>query len=450
MSGRSNKNPPLLRELSRLPVLILVSRLLFLYWCPASLYLYWCPASLYLYWCPASLYLYCVPRLPVLILVSRLPVLILVSRLLFLYWCPASLYLYWCPASLYLYWCPASLLYWCPASLYLYWCPASLYLYWCPASLYLYWCPASLYLYWCPPPCTYIGAPPPCTYIGAPPPCTYIGAPPPCTYIGVPPPCTYIVFVFSLQYTPELIAGPGADLDPSEVTIQGCECRGQSCVVGRCPCLLRGENYVNGRVTLSRDTPILECHALCGCAETCANRETQRGLQFRLQVCKVPGKGWGLHTKEAVPSGRFVCEYAGEVLGEEEACLRIKSQDPNANNYIIAVREHLHDGRTLHTYVDPTRIGNIGRFLNHSCRPNLVMLPVRCHSMVPRLALFAARDIQAGEELCYDYSGRSFNAEPQSPDKECAGHGGPGAPEEVPVRHRRLFRVFTLRWVAVR
>ncbi|KAM5148018.1 histone-lysine N-methyltransferase SETMAR [Mantella aurantiaca] len=214
------------------------------------------------------------------------------------------------------------------------------------------------------------------------------------------------------QYTPDLIAGPGADVDPSEVTIQGCECRTQSCVANQCPCLPQGENYTGGRVTPARDTPILECNVLCACAETCANRESQRGLRFRLEVCQTPGKGWGLRTKEAVPAGRFVCEYAGEVLGHEEACLRARSRDPASNNYLIAVREHLHGGRTLRTYVDPTRTGNVGRFLNHACRPNLVMLPVRSHSMAPRLALFAARDIQAGEELCYDYSGRAFNAEP--------------------------------------
>ncbi|XP_072276544.1 histone-lysine N-methyltransferase SETMAR [Pyxicephalus adspersus] len=230
------------------------------------------------------------------------------------------------------------------------------------------------------------------------------------------------------QYNPELISGPGADPDPSEVTIQGCECRVQSCMAGQCPCLAQGDIYVNGRVTLPRDTPILECNILCGCSENCANRETQRGLQFRIEVFKVPGKGWGLRTEEAVPKGRFVCEYAGEVLGAKEACHRIKSQHPDANNYIIAVREHLHGGQTLHTYVDPTRIGNVGRFLNHSCQPNLVMLPVRSHSMVPRLALFAARDIRAGEELCYDYSGRSFNTEPEerSQSGEKCEEWGPG------------------------
>ncbi|XP_068109221.1 histone-lysine N-methyltransferase SETMAR isoform X2 [Hyperolius riggenbachi] len=213
------------------------------------------------------------------------------------------------------------------------------------------------------------------------------------------------------QYTSELIAGPGAELDPSEVTIQGCECLGQSCMTVQCPCLLQGENYVNRQVT-DRGRPILECNILCSCAETCANRETQRGLQFHLQVCQIPGKGWGLITQEDIPSGRFVCEYAGKVLGHEEASRRIRSQDPNANNYIIAIREHLHSGQILQMYVDPTHTGNVGRFLNHSCKPNLFMLPVRSHSMLPKLALFAARDIQAGEELCYDYSGRAFNNEP--------------------------------------
>lgn len=217
----------------------------------------------------------------------------------------------------------------------------------------------------------------------------------------------------AFQYTAELVAGPGAELDPSEVTIQGCKCQGLRCLPGECACLPHGENYLLHRLHSSQN-PILECNVLCRCGESCANRETQQGLQFQLQVCQVPGKGWGLFTQENIPSGRFVCEYAGEVLGPEEVCRRIQAQDPEANNYIIAVREHLHSGRILETFIDPTYVGNIGRFLNHSCLPNLVMVPVRTHSMVPRLALFAARDIQAGEELCYDYSGMAFNFTPNT------------------------------------
>uniref|UniRef100_A0A8C5R6M0 SET domain and mariner transposase fusion gene n=1 Tax=Leptobrachium leishanense TaxID=445787 RepID=A0A8C5R6M0_9ANUR len=224
------------------------------------------------------------------------------------------------------------------------------------------------------------------------------------------------------KYSPELVAGPGAVEDPNEVTVQGCDCQESACVPPTCTCLPFGDNYIR-RAVADVQRPVLECNIMCKCSDSCANRETQTGLQFHLRVCGTPGKGWGVTAMEDIPRGRFVCEYAGEVLHREEACSRTRSLDRLAvNNYIIAVREHLHNGKVLQTIVDPTRIGNVGRFLNHSCQPNLFMLPVRTHSMVvPRLALFAARDISAGEELCYDYSGRSFNSAPDSAS-------GPGKP----------------------
>lgn len=70
------------------------------------------------------------------------------------------------------------------------------------------------------------------------------------------------------------------------------------------------------------------------------------------------------------------------------------------------------DEQIMETFVDPTFVGNVGRFLNHSCEPNLLMVPVRIDSMVPKLALFAARDICKEEELSYDYSGRYCNCLP--------------------------------------
>ncbi|MBN3302097.1 SETMR methyltransferase, partial [Amia calva] len=161
--------------------------------------------------------------------------------------------------------------------------------------------------------------------------------------------------------------------------------------------------------------PVFECNIMCRCSEACANRVVQRGLGFRLQVFRTEGKGWGLQTLEPVPKGRFVCEYAGEVIGFAEACSRQRSQKLGDMNYIIAVREHASGGgRVIETFIDPARVGNIGRFLNHSCQPNLLMVPVRVDSLVPRLALFAARDIALGEELVYDYSGSYKNSRGES------------------------------------
>lgn len=110
-----------------------------------------------------------------------------------------------------------------------------------------------------------------------------------------------------------------------------------------------------------------------------------------------------------------MCEYAGEVISFEEARRRQLSQRPEENNYIIAVREHAGTGSITETFVDPAQVGNVGRFLNHSCMPNLFMVPVRVHSVIPRLALFAGRDIEAQEELTFDYSGGYSNQRPAEP-----------------------------------
>ncbi|NXP12065.1 SETMR methyltransferase, partial [Thinocorus orbignyianus] len=216
------------------------------------------------------------------------------------------------------------------------------------------------------------------------------------------------------QYSPDSVAGADGEVDPTEITFPGCSCLTSSCVVPTCSCLCRGENYTRLclRAAASEGeytSPVFECNSMCQCGESCPNRVVQRGLQFRLQVFKTERKGWGVRTLEFIPQGRFVCEYAGEVLGFKEALRRIQAQTPKDSNYIIVVREHLHSGRMMETFVDPTYVGNVGRFLNHSCEPNLFMVPVRVDSMVPKLALFAATDISAGEELSYDYSGRFHN-----------------------------------------
>ncbi|NXL96268.1 SETMR methyltransferase, partial [Alectura lathami] len=216
-------------------------------------------------------------------------------------------------------------------------------------------------------------------------------------------------------YSPDNVPGADGDIDPTVITFPGCSCVTSSCTARVCSCLRHGEHYSDLCLRLAEPgeeyaRPVFECNAMCQCGESCHNRVVQRGLQFRLEVFRTVKKGWGLRTLEFIAKGRFVCEYAGEVLGFEEARRRIQAQTPQDSNYIIAVREHLHGGQVMETFVDPTYVGNVGRFLNHSCEPNLVMVPVRVDSMVPRLALFAATDISAGEELSYDYSGRFHNS----------------------------------------
>ena len=48
----------------------------------------------------------------------------------------------------------------------------------------------------------------------------------------------------------------------------------------------------------------------------CGLRLVQGGPLAQLSVVRVPGKGRGLVTTSPLMAGQFVCEYAGEVIGE--------------------------------------------------------------------------------------------------------------------------------------
>ena len=167
---------------------------------------------------------------------------------------------------------------------------------------------------------------------------------------------------------------------------------------------------------------IFECSARCSCQKAfselssrqpfsqvpsghlsrvaCGNRVVGAGVRFRLQVRKTCHKGWSLHALEPIGRGRFVCEYAGEVLSSAEALRRSEhNRERGLDNYIMMVREHCGDGRVMRTTIDPSHTGNVGRFANHSCEPNLEIQLVRVGSMVPSVAFFAQRAVGAGEEL---------------------------------------------------
>ncbi|KAL7837121.1 hypothetical protein SRHO_G00268320 [Serrasalmus rhombeus] len=256
------------------------------------------------------------------------------------------------------------------------------------------------------------------------------------------------------QYTPENVQGPGCDVDPTEVTLPGCSCRSQSCLPDSCPCLCFGQPYTGeGRLVEQREEeaslgysrPVFECNILCECSEACQSRLVQNGVRVRLGVFCTQDRGWGVLALEAIPQGCFVCEYAGEVIGFQEARKRQLSQTAEDMNYIIAVQEHGGGQQPSRTFVDPATVGNVGRFLNHSCQPNLVMVPVRVHSLVPRLALFTSRDIEAGEELTFDYAGGHVTStqthshrlgpqtEPGAPQRKACHCGAPNCTGVLPL-----------------
>ncbi|XP_060080624.1 histone-lysine N-methyltransferase SETMAR-like [Ylistrum balloti] len=209
------------------------------------------------------------------------------------------------------------------------------------------------------------------------------------------------------KYVKTNIPGPGCDMDDFETKILGCQCGSELCLA-TCSCVSKyGKVYQERKIISSvicckNMVPIFECNILCTCPPDCQNRLIQKGISIKMEVFYSETKGLGLRTLETIDQGTFVCEYAGEIISFAEAKERTKRQSEHDMNYVITVKEHHRTG-VIMTHVDPSTRGNIGRYVNHSCSPNLSMVPVRVNSMVPKLCLFAVKDIPPFTELTFDY-----------------------------------------------
>ncbi|KAL2337897.1 hypothetical protein Fmac_012343 [Flemingia macrophylla] len=180
----------------------------------------------------------------------------------------------------------------------------------------------------------------------------------------------------------------------------GCDCVDGCVDYERCACYVKNGGRkpydCNKRLaSLVESSLIYECGPSCKCTSACTNRVSHHGIQFQLEIFMTKLKGWGVRTRSFIPSRSFVCAYLGEVHSNRQYGSR-----PDFDDYILK----LGDGKI---FIDVTRCGNIGRFINHSCSPNLIFKYVTngCNDKIlPYKMLFALKDIPAGRELSYDYN----------------------------------------------
>ncbi|XP_061622972.1 lysine methyltransferase 5Ab isoform X2 [Phyllopteryx taeniolatus] len=133
----------------------------------------------------------------------------------------------------------------------------------------------------------------------------------------------------------------------------------------------------------------------------------KNGVEEGLQVRAIEGKGRGVFAERGFKKGDFVVEYHGDLLEQAEAKRREAryAQDPQTGCYMYYFQYQ------AKTYcVDATReTGRLGRLINHSKAGNC---QTKLHAIdgSPHLILVASRDIEAAEELLYDYGDRSKEA----------------------------------------
>ncbi|CAN4080666.1 unnamed protein product [Withania somnifera] len=220
----------------------------------------------------------------------------------------------------------------------------------------------------------------------------------------------YAYFIYSpVQTLPSELGRVSSDPFLFQVEgAHGCDC--ESCDLDSgtsCPCM-----------DLDSGLPTRECGPSCGCGSDCGNRATQKGISVKLKVVKDRRKGWSLCAAEFIPKGKFICEYTGELLTTEEARNRQRLYDKNSTSChfspaLLVVKEHLPSGNAcMRINIDATIIGNIARFINHSCDGgNVCTLIVRSSgALLPRVCFFSSRVILENEELTFSYGDSTVNS----------------------------------------
>ena len=105
-------------------------------------------------------------------------------------------------------------------------------------------------------------------------------------------------------------------------------------------------------------------------------------------VIKRTACGLGFFTLIPIPAEKRIIEYIGPILTKEET--RKKS-----GKYLMAIDDEY--------FIDGSPRSNAARYINHSCRPN-----AKAFRTGVRVWIWSIRDIQAGEEITYDYGKKYF------------------------------------------
>ncbi|ODM96262.1 Histone-lysine N-methyltransferase SUV39H2 [Orchesella cincta] len=179
------------------------------------------------------------------------------------------------------------------------------------------------------------------------------------------------------------------------------------------------------KVNVLQGSPIYECNSKCSCGPDCPNRVVQDGKSdHKLSIFRTSdGRGWGVKTLKSIKKGTFVTLYVGEVIKSDEAERRGKDYDEAGCTYLFDL--DFNDPEAYPYSVDASKYGNVAHFINHSCNPNLGVYAVWVDCLdpnLPKLAMFALRDIPRNEELTFDYniqlSGTKSRQEEQEADEK--------------------------------
>lgn len=224
-----------------------------------------------------------------------------------------------------------------------------------------------------------------------------------------------------------------------------------------------GKQQSRGRSNAMTTSGVYECHKGCACHNKwCNNRVVQNGIKIPMVLYRTSFCGWGIRAMTDLKAGTYLGDYFGKVLFEASGIPWDKGKfyesDTAARLNFVEIAEDAKDSASkqraeeqddgfgdendirfsatrmlLHNFqgpviplthkkrqeitnefllsaqipiIDASEVGNLGRFFNHSCNPNIAIQNVFTdhHDIrYPNTSFFTLRNIKAGEELCWNY-----------------------------------------------
>ncbi|ELA47140.1 hypothetical protein VCUG_01413 [Vavraia culicis subsp. floridensis] len=113
----------------------------------------------------------------------------------------------------------------------------------------------------------------------------------------------------------------------------------------------------------------------------------------RPRLSKSAVEGYGLFSTRLYDKDEPIIEYTGELIGDEEA-------DRRERVYQDRIYMFRKNSKII---LDATVVGNLAKYINHSCEPNCYATKVICGT-ASRIIICAKRIITKNEELSYDYN----------------------------------------------
>lgn len=165
----------------------------------------------------------------------------------------------------------------------------------------------------------------------------------------------------------------------------------------------------------------MQCSPNCARGTACQNQGIRRQFVIPHIIHETTNNtGLGVFAKENIEPHTFLMEYTGVVVTkrmyEELTTIYHKAGSNAFYGYAMPCTDEKEVEHVV--FIDAAVFGNAARYINHSCEPNAMTLPLSCDGH-QSMAIYASKPIRKGEEITIHYNPTNASESLDDPQFVC-------------------------------